>query len=120
MRTYILFFVFAMYSLVLFGQSQKATADVRIGAIYEIGKPTTHAYKHINFPRPNMVIKRGGIANYKRLKGRIVIVTELQNKKDGSIMVKLKRKDGKRFFGSHPVVTAALHDALESRELLAK
>ncbi len=118
MRGYFLSFVFAMCSLGLFAQSQN-TNNVQIGAIYEIGNPSTTIYKHINFPKPNMIIKGGGVPNYKRVRGSIVIVTSVKNKKDGSVIIKIKRKDGKRFFGSHKVITADITRALQSQELLA-
>ena len=40
--------------------------EVRVGDVFEIGKPESHKYKHIDFPRENFIIKRGGIANYRQ------------------------------------------------------
>lgn len=91
--------------------------DVKVGDVFEIGKPETNTYKHINFPRANFIIKRGGIANYKRAEGEKVVVTSIKEKKDGTTQVKIKRTDGNRFFGSHTVVSADLKEALESGEL---
>ncbi len=92
-------------------------SNVQIGDTFEIGKPETNSYKHINFPRANFIIKRGGIANYKRVEGQKVIVTSIKEKKDGTTQVKIKRINGNRFFGSHTVVSADLKEALESGEL---
>ena len=95
----------------------KKTTDVEIGDVFEIGKLQSITYKHINFPRANFIIKRGGIANYKRAEGERVVVVSIKEKKDGTTKVNLKRTDGGRFFGSHAVVSADLKEALESGEL---
>jgi hypothetical protein len=91
--------------------------DVKVGDIFEIGKPEANIYKHINFPRANFIIKRGGIANYKRAEGEKVVVTSVKEKRDGTTEVKIKRTDGNRFFGSHTVVSVDFKEALESGEL---
>lgn len=96
------------------------TTDVQVGDVFEIGKPETNTYKHIKFPRANFIIKRGGIANYKRAEGRTVVVTSIKEKKDGTTQVKIKREDGGRFFGSHTVVAADFNDAIDSGELKSK
>ncbi|PIB38276.1 hypothetical protein [Maribacter sp. 4G9] len=95
----------------------QTAADVQVGDVFEIGKPETNTYKHINFPRANFIIKRGGIANYKRVEGAKVVVTSIKEKKDGTRQVKIKRTDGNRFFRSHPVVSVDFKEALESGEL---
>lgn len=92
-------------------------SDVEVGDVFEIGKPETNTYKYINFPRANFIIKRGGIANYKRAEGQKVVVTSIKEKKDGTTLVKIKRTDGNRFFGSHPVVSVDFKEAVESGEL---
>ena len=94
-------------------------ANVKVGDVFEIGKPEANSYKHIDFPRANFIIKRGGIANYKRVEGNRVVVTSIKEKKDGTTQVKIKRKDGGRFFGSHTVVAADFKDAVKSGELQA-
>jgi len=91
--------------------------DVKVGDVLEIGRPDTPQFKHIDFPRANFIIKKGGIANYKRVVGRKVVVTDLKQRKDGTVVVKIKKTDGKRFFNSHPVVKADLKNALDSGEL---
>ena len=91
--------------------------DIKVGDVLEIGKPDTPKFKHIDFPRANFIIKKGGIANYKTVVGNKVVVTDIKEKKDGTVVVKIKKTDGKRFFNSHPVVKSDLKDALESGEL---
>ncbi|MGB6151483.1 MAG: hypothetical protein WBG48_05780 [Pricia sp.] len=100
------------------GNDQTST-DVAVGDIFEIGEPDANTYKHIDFPRANFIIKRGGIANYKSVHGEKVVVTSVKEKKDGKTQITLKRNDGGRFFGSHKFVAADIKHALESGELQA-
>lgn len=116
MKTYIVSFILAVCSLSLSAQSQDT--NVEIGTIFKIGKPQLNTYKHIHFPKPNIIIKRGGIANYKSVKGRMVVVTAIEENSLGATIVKFKRKDGGRFFGSHSVIKADLKGALQSGELV--
>lgn len=96
--------------------NQKST-DVQVGDVLEIGSPEAEMFKHIDFPRANFIIKRGGIANYKSVEGNKVVVTSIKEKKDGTTQVKIKREDGGRFFGSHKFVAADFKDAVKSGEL---
>ncbi|WP_108424712.1 hypothetical protein [Flagellimonas amoyensis] len=92
--------------------------DVAVGDTFEIGRPDSPQYAHLEFPRANFIVKRGGIANYKSVEGQKVVVTSIKEKKDGTKVVKIKRADGNRFFGSHWSVAANVEKALESGELL--
>ena len=103
-----------LFSGVMFAQE-----EVKVGDVFEIGQPETRTYKHIEFPRANFIIKRGGIANYKNLKGQKVVVTSIEDKNDGTVQIKLKRENGNRFFGSHTVVAANFEKALDNGELVA-
>lgn len=119
MRNLILVLVIAFSGAVVNAQNTKEVQPqhIEIGDVLEIGGPEAPQYKHINFPRANFIIKRGGIANYKGVRGYKVVVTSIKERKDGTLKVKIKRADGGRFFGSHTVVTAHLNDALETGEL---
>lgn len=97
-----------------------AQNKVEIGDVFEVGRPAANQYKYINFPKPNFIIKKGGIANYKRVEGNMVIVTSIKDKKDGTTQIKMKRTDGTRFFGTHPVVSADFTEAVSSGELMSK
>jgi len=119
LRTYIIVFVFAICTVTSFSQSKISASDVQIGTVLKIGSSETSAYKHIHFPKKNMIIKRGGIANYKKMEGLKTVVSSIEKRKDGVTIVKLKRKDGGRFFGSHTYVEATIDDALKSGELQA-
>ncbi|MCK0192037.1 hypothetical protein [Arenibacter sp. F20364] len=101
------------------GQNDKDVIlpEVKVGDVLEIGRPNAPVYKHIDFPKPNFIIKRGGIANYKRVEGNKVVVTLIKEKKDGTVQVKIKKVDGGKFFKSQTVVSADLKKALQSGEL---
>lgn len=104
--------------LLFSGVLLNAQENVKVGDVLEIGSPEARTYKHIDFPRANFIIKRGGIANYKNLKGQKVVVTAVEEKKDGSKEIKLRKENGSRFFHSHTVVAANYRKALESGELV--
>ena len=91
--------------------------EVEVGDILQIGEPDASRFQHIEFPRPNFIIKKGGIANYKRVEGDKVVVTSIKETKNGTIEVQIKLANGGRFFRTHNVVTADLKNALESGEL---
>ena len=97
--------------------NQIVQEEVEVGDILRIGHPDASRFQHIDFPRPNFIIKKGGIANYKRVEGDKVVVTSIKEKKDGSLEVQIKLADGGRFFRTHYVVWADLKKALESGEL---
>ncbi|WP_165749761.1 hypothetical protein [Cellulophaga sp. Z1A5H] len=120
MIKYILVLLFSTSILHAQNNSERIVTDVEVGDVFEIGKPETNRYKHIDFPRANFIIKRGGIANYKHPEGKIVVVTAVKEKKDGSTHVKIKRKDSGRFFGSHTVVSADIKKAVAAGELQAR
>jgi len=121
MIKYVVALLFSVHFLNAQNDSKQVQTAVQSGAIFEIGKPEMmNTYQYIDFPRANFIIKRGGIANYKLVEGEKVVVTSVKEKKDGSIQVKIKRKDGGRFFGSHTVVAADFKEAMASGELRAK
>ena len=97
--------------------NQIVQEEVEVGDILRIGHPDASRFQHIDFPRPNFIIKKGGIANYKRVVGDKVVVTSIKETKDGTLQVQIKLADGGRFFRTHSVVTADLKNALESGEL---
>tara|TARA_R110000868_G_scaffold170220_1_gene405426 strand:- start:231 stop:602 length:372 start_codon:yes stop_codon:yes gene_type:complete len=97
--------------------AQNENHSIKIGDILIISQPLSDTYKHIDFPRKNIIIKRGAIADFHKLKGMKVIVEEVKTSKDGSILIRLTRKDGKKFFNFWPAVTANYNDALSSGEI---
>ncbi|MEO9893165.1 hypothetical protein [Aurantibacter sp.] len=119
MVKYVIAFLFSVSTL----SAQNSTnqdSNVQVGDVFTIGSAESNSYKHINFPRANFIIKRGGILNYKKIPGSLVEITSVKEKADGTTAVKLKRKNGTRFFGSHKVVEADIYAAVNSGELQAK
>ncbi len=117
MTKYIIAFLFSASAFYAQDNLNVVPANVEVGDIFEIGRPETNSFRHIKFPKANFIIKKGGIANYKRVEGQKVVVTSIKEKKDGTTEIKIKRRDGGRFFGSHSVVAADFDKAVDSGEL---
>jgi hypothetical protein len=96
-----------------------ARLEVNVGDVLEIGKPESAQYRYIDIPRANFIIKKGGIADFKLLVGEKVKVVSIKEQRDGLTKIKIKRADGRRFFGSHALIGAEFEHAMESGELLA-
>lgn len=96
--------------------AQNKGTIVEPGQVLSIGSSKAYQYSTINFPQPNLIIKKGGIANYGKLAGTQVVVSEV-SENDGEHIITLRRKDGKKFFGSFPAVKARYEKALASGEL---
>ncbi|MEA1787549.1 hypothetical protein U1E44_15715 [Arenibacter sp. GZD96] len=94
--------------------------DVKVGTVLKIGEATTSTYAHINFPRANFIIKRGGLANYKSVEGNHVVVTDVVTKANGEKVITFERKNGQKFFRNYTSVSANLAKALEAGELSIK
>jgi hypothetical protein len=91
--------------------------DPKVGDVLKITTPKHLAFKHIEFPRLNFIVKRGGLPNYKSVYGELVIVKKVTND-DGSIHVTLERKDGKKFFGIQKQVSANYTESIEAGEIV--
>ena len=100
------------------GQEIDNKKRVEVGTIVEINNPQVYGFKHINFPRPNFIIKRGGIVNYNSVKGVRVKITAVETKDDGTRQVQLERLDGRKFFRNFSTVKADFDKALESGEIV--
>ena len=92
-------------------------AEIEKGEILKIGSSENFQYSDIKFPRANFIIKSGGRPDYSRLQGVEVVVSQVK-KKDNSSTVILKRRDGKKFFGSFSEIKANYKEAIASGELL--
>ena len=98
-------------------QAQEITSLVEKGTVLTLGTATASGYQHIDFPRKNIIIKRGAIADFNNLAGRKIIVEEIGTK-NGRTEVVLKRKDGRNFFRFWPTVTTDIEKALAKGELI--
>ena len=116
MRTNILFaLLLSFFSCIIY--SQNSNSNITIGEVFDIGEVNNN-YKHINFPRPNFIIKKGGIASYKNIKGEKVEVTSIKERKDVSLISTIKLTSKRSFFNSHKYVTVDINKAIDNKELL--
>lgn len=106
--------IFALSGVVL---AQDNLKSVKVGDVLVLSKPVKETYKHIDFPRKNIIMKRGAIADFNSLIGKKVVVSELSTAADGTKQVVLKREDGKDFFRFYPSVKSNLDKALATGEL---
>ena len=97
--------------------SQGHVEHVALGDIIIINEPMGAEFKHIHFPRKNFIIKRGGIADMKRVYASKVVVSAIITKDNNNTQVTLKRLDGRKFFRFLPSVKADLESALQADEL---
>jgi len=118
---YITFIAFLTFSFVSLGNPYNSVQEKpQVGDTLIVSKSLGENYKHINFPRLNMIVKRGGIASYKSVHNTKVVVEEVIENEYGRLFVKLKRADGKKFFNQDKYVTANYDMAISSGELLLK
>nr|WP_299339004.1 hypothetical protein [Allomuricauda sp.] len=113
----ILFLLVATLSMGYSSAQQKADLDVKIGDKFVISEPSSHEYQHIDVPRKNFIIKRGGIADMKSILNAVVVVTDIAG--DQSPIITFERANGMKFFRNYKTLTADLQGALDSNELLA-
>ena len=98
--------------------AQEATADYKPGDVFIVGDKKYNNYKHIDFPRPNFIIKKGGIVNYRNIKGEKVVINSVDEKSDGTILATIKLAESRKFFNSHKFVNADISKALKNEELV--
>ncbi|QWX82615.1 hypothetical protein H0I23_09040 [Cellulophaga sp. HaHaR_3_176] len=112
MKTIISMFCFLFMSFTIHAN------DIKVGSVLIISNPSSNQYKHIELPKKNFIIKKGGIADYSTILNEKVVVSDLTTSENGDIEVVLKRENGKRFFNSHTVLKANLSQALQANELI--
>ena len=115
MRKSILFMEFLFCVSMLNSQSIRNSSVE--GDVLILGEPSGASYTAIKFPRKNIIIKRGAIANFNALLGKKLVVEKIETNKDGVEISTLRRKDGLNFFRFFPEIKADLSKAIESGEL---
>lgn len=118
LRNFLSFFIFIF--LITSVVAQPETEEVQQGEVLVIHEPVNYGYSHVKLPRANFIIKSGGTPDYNNLKGLEVEVAEVKTTRKGDVKVILKRRDGKKFFGSFPAISANYEEALNSGELRRK
>ncbi|MEO1030462.1 hypothetical protein [Winogradskyella sp.] len=107
--------LFLGFCFIALGQNEPKVGDVLI-----IERPSSHVYNYVKFPKLNTLTKRGKVANYKSVKGNIVVIDEIIEGKDGSTDVVLKKKDGTKFFGYLTTVKANYAKSIKAGEISIK
>ena len=113
--TFTLIFMFLVSVLM---HSQSVTSSPAVGDVFLIGHASNAGYEHIQFPRANLIIKKGGIVNHKKLKGKKVEITSIREDKNGNPIARIKLASSKKFFNSHKYVTTSIKKAIENKELI--
>lgn len=114
MRT-IIFLLVIMFSVPSITAQENYVDLVQVGDQLTLAEPSGSTYQHIDVPRKNFIIKRGGIANMATLKNSVITVTEISN--DSNPVITFKRTNGKKFFRVYRTMTADLNGAIASGEL---
>lgn len=115
MRNLAFVVIFLLISQLAFTQENQTVTSEK--AVYVLGVPAGSDYKYIHFPKKNIILKRGAIANFNSIIGTKVVVDRTPGKSKMADKVVLKRKDGRNFFRFFPTVKADLEKALEAGEL---
>lgn len=120
MKNFLIAILIVFTSLSL--NAQETNIEVKKGDIYEIVTPSGNSYKHINFPRKNIILKKGGVLTNQTVNGKEVIVTKVTKKNNGSTKIKIKVKptDGSGFYKVIKSVTIHFEEALKSGEIRVK
>ncbi len=117
MKTFLAIAAMALGLANVQAQNNCETPQLKEGDVIKIASPSHATYSHINFPKSNFIIKRGGIANHKSLINKEIEVTEVKMENGCIAQIEVKLKDGKKFFNVVREVSIDLKDALASGEI---
>ena len=110
-------FLFLLVSSITYANNTPKLNDPKVGDLLIINTPTNHSFNHVDFPNLNVIVKRGGLANYKNVYGLKVIIKEVIVSDNGDKKVVLERHDNKKFFNFLKNVKADYNKALNAGEL---
>lgn len=112
---------YLIMGLIIFGSynlnSQEINANVKKGDVFVIVKPSGIDYKHINFPRKNIIIKRGGILTNQLVDGKKVVVTNVTKDKNNATLIRIETINKTGFYKAIKSVTVDYEKALKSGEI---
>ncbi|MDP5044185.1 MAG: hypothetical protein NWQ06_04305 [Leeuwenhoekiella sp.] len=120
MKTILFTMLIAFGSLSLQAQKQCDTPDLKVGDVLKISGDTNTTFQHINFPKKNFIIKRGGIVDYKKLNNKEVEITGVQHEEGCISKIDVKLADGSKFFNAVSAVSINLKGALSTGEVTLK
>ena len=111
-----LFFILPAGSMAGNGLPLTDLVKPEVGDTLVIKEPVGIQFRHIYFPKPNIIHKKTGKANYKDVRGMEVTVSSVEEK-NGRVIVTLQPVGGKKFFRFWGSVKADYQLAMESGEL---
>lgn len=114
MKSAIFLLTISLFAFSLNAQENHANL-IKVGDQLIIAEPAGKSYLHINVPRKNFIIKRGGIANMSTLENSIVTITKISG--NDNALITFKKSDGKKFFKAYRTLTAELNRAIGSGEM---
>ena len=88
------FLVLSLFVSLATLNAQENELVIKEGSVLVLGEPSVNGYEHIDFPRKNIILKRGAVANFNNLAG-----------------------DGRPFFRFYPKVSSDIETALAKGEL---
>ncbi|MBU2928247.1 hypothetical protein [Winogradskyella psychrotolerans] len=98
--------------------SASAHNDPKVGDILTVKTPSEQGFNHIDFPKSNILIKRGVVTGYKSVNNEAVVINDIKTESNGATTVILQKKDGSKFFGFLSKVKANYTKAIDSGELV--
>ena len=96
-----------------------AQNKVEVGDKLVIKAPKGESYKSIDFPKLNILVKRGQLASYNTVMEKVVIVDQIIESDDNTTQVILKMKDNSKFLNLFKTVKADYNKAIDLGELVA-
>lgn len=118
MKNAIYTLIFALFlNFNAFSTTSNVQDSMAVGDILTINTPDNQSFKDIDFPKLNLIVKRGGVASYNSVDNIAVVISEIKEDSNGNTIAVLKRQDGKKFFNQYKEVSANLDNALASGEL---
>lgn len=92
-------------------------SEPKIGDVLIINSTSNIKYNHIEFPRLNVIAKRGHGTNYKSVHGKRVVIKEIVSNKHGNTQVRIENEDQSKFFGYLTQVEANYTKSISSGEM---
>ncbi|AUS06818.1 hypothetical protein [Pseudotamlana carrageenivorans] len=114
------FLLFLAFGFSFANTTNPISQDVQVGDELVINVQKADKFNHVDFPRLNFIVKRGGLANYNSVDGKVVVVKNVTTNSQGNTQVTLEPKNGRKFFGFLNTVEADFTKALNSGEISKK
>ncbi|SDL69314.1 hypothetical protein [Kriegella aquimaris] len=110
-KTFLVLSLFVSFATL---NAQENELVIKEGSVLVLGEPSVNGYEHIDFPRKNIILKRGAVANFNNLAGEKVVVKNIGT---DNLTALLERLDGRPFFRFYPKVSSDIETALAKGEL---